>query len=408
MSGANGGQRFNPEVLSQIMRSVVEGTVTSRAGLARSMDMARSTIGLAVDFLLDKGLLEENDNLDGMIGRPARSLVCGPNCGTVGVVAFSYAGLRVAVADIASRIIVQETLDIPLATGAERSIQAAAAALTRMQSELAGRAGPIHQVVLSVPAPVNYASGSVERSLTREIGRHPMVGWEQLPLSKMFQSLVDAQVILDNDANLFALNDARTLGTAALPLVRIHLSVGIGAGMVDADGGLYRGAGGVAGDIGHIATQGMNQALCWCGKQGCIGAVGTLQSVFDDLGIANTGGAGIQLGVDALSSRLRNGEAQATQRVMTAAAAIGELAAVMVDILNPATLVFGGEIASLGSDVIARVRSVVYERAMPIASRKLNIVSSEFGPEGALLGGAHAGAERMLTPVGIQRQLGWS
>jgi predicted NBD/HSP70 family sugar kinase len=125
----------------------------------------------------------------------------------------------------------------------------------------------------------------------------------------------------------------------------------------------------------------------------------------DDLEIFHDNGSDLRSGLDELRRRLRVGEAAATQRVWSAADAIGELAAMVVDILNPATLVLGGEMMHLGSDVLARVRAVVYERALPLSTRRIQIALSDRERDGALLGGAHLGAAVLLSPEGVRRQL---
>jgi predicted NBD/HSP70 family sugar kinase len=127
--------------------------------------------------------------------------------------------------------------------------------------------------------------------------------------------------------------------------------------------------------------------------------------VMDDLGILHSNGSDLQSGLDELRRRLRVGESTATQRVWSAADAIGELAAMVVDMLNPATLILGGEMMHLGSDVLARVRAVVYERALPLSTRRLQIALSDLEQDGALIGGAQLGAARLLTPEGVRQQL---
>lgn len=404
MTGPRGSSMEN---LSRILTLVCENGEASRANLARSLNTARSTVGLSVDYLVDQGILAEDETRDGSLGRPVKALAPGPRSATTGIVNFRQDGTQIAVADLRGTLRAQETIDLNFRDGAEPSIDAAVAMLRKLEESLHGRVGPLGQTVVGVPAPVNYPAGALVRStVPRELGSYPIVAWEEYPVAKHFRQALGVNTILENDSHLFALGDALSVGSGGWPLVRLHLSFGVGAGIVTEDGILYRGAGGSAGDLAHIAPYGgSGDVMCWCGKKGCVAALGTLRAVMDDLEIFHDNGSNLRSGLDELRRRLRVGEPAATQRVWSAADAIGELAAMVVDILNPATLVLGGEMMHLGSDVLARVRAVVYERALPLSTRRIQIGLSDLERDGALLGGARLGAAALLSPEGVRHQL---
>ncbi len=53
-------------------------------------------------------------------------------------------------------------------------------------------------------------------------------------------------------------------------------------------------------------------------------------------------------------------------------------------------------------DVLAQIRSVVYQQAQPLATRNLSIVHTELGDEAGLIGGMVSAIEQVLSPRGIQ------
>ncbi len=61
----------------------------------------------------------------------------------------------------------------------------------------------------------------------------------------------DAPFLIENDANLMTLAEARAYWPDTAQLLFVKVGFGIGSGIV-ADGRLYRGAQGAAGDIGHM------------------------------------------------------------------------------------------------------------------------------------------------------------
>jgi predicted NBD/HSP70 family sugar kinase len=80
--------------------------------------------------------------------------------------------------------------------------------------------------------------------------------------------LVAPHVVLDNDANLAAYAHSIYEFDTAETLIGIKASTGIGAGIIIA-GQIFRGARGVAGEIGHVVVQ-PGGAFCSCGGRGCL------------------------------------------------------------------------------------------------------------------------------------------
>ena len=79
-------------------------------------------------------------------------------------------------------------------------------------------------------------------------------------------------VQVENDANLGALGELE-FGCArgVQDMVYVRLSAGIGAGLI-LDGRPYRGATGIAGEIGHV-LEAPDGLICRCGNRGCLETV---------------------------------------------------------------------------------------------------------------------------------------
>ncbi len=94
-------------------------------------------------------------------------------------------------------------------------------------------------------------------------------GWVQYPLVANLRALVGSPVVMDNDANVGALGEARYgAGRGFDPLFYMTLSTGIGGGIVT-NGQIYRGADSYAGEIGHMNIVPDGPA-CLCGSNGCL------------------------------------------------------------------------------------------------------------------------------------------
>ena len=84
---------------------------------------------------------------------------------------------------------------------------------------------------------------------------------------------------------------------------------------------------------------------------------------------------------------------------------LGRLVASMVNVINPARIVLGGAIDVASDDLLAGVRSGVYNRAMPLATRNLTLAHSVLGPVAGVVGGAVSAIEHILSPEGLTHAL---
>ena len=98
----------------------------------------------------------------------------------------------------------------------------------------------------------------------------PNLAWRDEPLRDYVSKAVGLPTVLENDANVAAWAEFR-FGAARHAddsMVMITVGTGIGGGIV-INGGLWRGANGMAGELGHI--QSVNDGhLCGCGRLGCL------------------------------------------------------------------------------------------------------------------------------------------
>jgi predicted NBD/HSP70 family sugar kinase len=80
---------------------------------------------------------------------------------------------------------------------------------------------------------------------------------------------------------------------------------------------------------------------------------------------------------------------------------IGEVIASAVNLLNPAVVVLGGDLAGAYEPLIAGVREVVYQRATALATRQLRIEPSRLGDAAGLLGCATLALDHILAPEAV-------
>lgn len=363
---------------SYLARLIASGQATSRSELARVTGLARSTVSEHLLPLLRIGLIAEHEADAGARGRPPSVLTLNPQAGVILVADIGAARGRLAIADFGQHFVAERSIQTEVARGPDTVLAEVRAAFLEMLADHAIEARTVRLIVVGLPAPVDFASGVPVRPPI-------MPGWDNYRVPASFQEAFSAPVLVDNDVNLMALGEARCRPATQCPLLYVKASTGIGCGIVTHDGQLHRGADGAAGDIGHVRVPG-HEELCRCGAVGCIEAFASYGAILR------------KVGGDA-------GDAQVSALVRTAAGDIGEVIAMLVHFFNPAVIVLGGRMTQFGDELLAGVRSVVYRRALPLATRKLSVELTTLGNRAGIIGAVVLGVEHVLSPQGLRSMM---
>ena len=373
---------------SYLARLIASGQATSRSELARVTGLARSTVSEHLAPLLRTGLIAEHEAEAGARGRPPSVLTLNPQAGVILVADIGAARGRLAIADFGQHFLAEHSIKTNVERGPQTVLAEVRGHFMQMLAEHKVDAKSVRLIVVGLPAPVDFASGVPVRPPI-------MPGWDNYPVPASFQEEFAATVLVDNDVNLMALGEARCRPASQCPLLYVKASTGIGCGIVTHEGQLHRGADGAAGDIGHVRVPG-HEEVCRCGAVGCIEAFASYGAIVRKAGGENE------------LSHQRAGEvadAQIAPLVRAAASDIGEVIAMLVHFFNPAVIVLGGRMTQFGDEMLAGVRSVVYRRALPLATRKLSVELSTLGNRAGIIGAVVLGVEHVLSPQGLRAMM---
>jgi glucokinase len=222
---------------------------------------------------------------------------------------------------------------------------------------------------------------------------------DDLPFRDLMSERLGLRVEVDNDANLAMLAEARRgAARGARHALLLALGTGIGGGIL-IDGRVYRGAGGAAGELGHLVVD--------ADGEDCPGACpgrGCLEVVASGVAIGLEGQrAAAEQPQSALGRRLAQGGEISGQFVTELAhsgdpAAIAALESVgrylgagltgLVNAFNPEVVVVGGGAVAAGELLLGPARALVAERALPPARDAVRIVPAHFGDESGMVGAA--------------------
>ena len=112
------------------------------------------------------------------------------------------------------------------------------------------------------------AAGFVSSDRKTMLATPNIAGWNGVDLDSDLTALIGLPVVIENDANAAAWGEARFgAGRGKDHMLMMTIGTGIGGGIV-VNGDLYRGAFGIAAEIGHIRVV-PDGHLCGCGARGC-------------------------------------------------------------------------------------------------------------------------------------------
>ncbi len=366
----------------QVLAALGDHGPASRVDLGRRTGLSSSAVSAVAQELIAEGLVSDRpgDAPRGR-GRPPYVLALLPPPGLVAGVDVGNTHVRVAVAEVGGEVLAERALAHDGADRPEETI-ARAVTLTREVVAATGRADDaLRRAVLGVPVPLEESSGRVADNniLPRWVGRRP--GAE-------LGALLGADVVADNDANLGALGEQRYGASAGEPrasLVYLKLATGIGAGLV-LDGRLFRGAGGTAGEIGHVQVE-PSGVLCRCGSRGCLETVVSLPRLLASLAPVTRD----DLDAAALGELVGAGHPGAVRVVADAGRTVGLVLASLVTVLNPGVILVGGHLGPLNQLLAEHIGAAVAHGAQPAAAARVQVRASVLGERAEALGAlAHA------------------
>jgi predicted NBD/HSP70 family sugar kinase len=362
----------------------------TRTEIGKLTGLSRTAVTARVRELTSRGLIVEHEQAPSTGGRPAALVSFNAGAGAVLAVAVGGSRTRLAVCNLAGDVLVAADVDQEPGLAPGDLMPKVVTRLGGLLGEAGIRGDQVFGVGLSLPGTVDQLRGS-------SVDTPVLSGWDGAPLIPYFRELTDAPVLLGNDANVIALAEWRGgAGRGFDDVLAIKVSTGLGAGIISG-GALQCGAMCAAGEFGHNKTSAADGRACRCGDVGCLETVAggwaltrllgdegrPVQNLRDIIALAHSG--------DALARRL----------IRDSGRHIGEVLAAAVNLLNPAALVVGGDVAGAYDIFVAGLRETLYGNATTLATRTLEIVPAEFGDRGGVIGSAMMVLDHVLDPRAV-------
>ncbi|MBB4935203.1 putative NBD/HSP70 family sugar kinase [Lipingzhangella halophila] len=380
-----------PASAGHMLELIRSGKARTRRDLQSLTGLSRSTVLQRLDLLTGAGWVREHGVASSTGGRPPTRLEFNEEHAVVLAADLDTTHARAAVLDLAGRTLAEHTAPLRVSDGPVPVLDTLADWFRSLIGQAERGTTEVCGIGLSVPGPVEFATGLVVRPPM-------MAGWDGYDIGAHLRSGFDVPVLVDNDANMMALGEQVASYPECPAFVLVKVSTGIGAGVI-INGEVYRGIDGGAGDIGHVRITGAADALCQCGSYGCLAAVASgraLAAALTDEGVPTPSGAGVR-------ERLRADHPSAVRMAREAGQQVGEVLATVVSLLNPEVLMIAGDLAD--THFVTGVRELLYQRALPRITRNLKVVTGELGDRAGLRGTGHLVTEYLYAPAQADTRL---
>ncbi len=376
--------------LFQLLR---DGQARTRAELAVTTGLARSTVASRIDALINSGLVGPAGEASSSGGRPPSRFAFNPAARVVLAVDVGATHVIVAVTDLNGSILAERRLAQEVADGPEVVLGRVVSAGRELLAEAGRELGDLAGMGIGLPGPVEHDTG-------RPVKPPIMPGWDGFDVVTYVQRSLPVPVLVDNDVNIMALGERTAYWPDHDNFLFIKVATGIGAGIISS-GDLQRGANGTAGDLGHVRVPRGDDVLCRCGNHGCLEALASGPAVAHQL---QSQGLEASTGADVLRL-VGEGNLQAIQALRQAGRDVGDVLATVVNLLNPSMIIIGGSVGEAGEHLVAGIREVVYRRSLPLATTHLRIGISMAGDRAAILGASQMVTQHVLSPAVIEATL---
>ncbi len=366
----------------------------SRADIARRTGLSRSTVTELIDALMPMQLFAEGGVGPSRGGRPPIVLAFKDDAGVLLGVDMGAAHVSVALTNLRGQVLAWRHEYHSVRTDPDGT----RALISRLCSEvLAERPASKRLLVgIGVAAPCPVDPRHPER-LSEVVMPH----WKGRAGLKPLAQKYKVPLFIDNDANLGALAERWWgAGRGIDDFAYIKVATGIGSGHF-LQGRIYRGATGVAGEIGHVAIDPQGKT-CVCGLRGClvtiVGSAALIERTLElrrsfPKSALSTG----RVTIERIEDSALAGDALATQVVSEAAGHLGVAVAGLLNLMNPQRVILGGGFSRLGDLLLEPLRDATRNRTLMSSLAAAQVVTSELGPQSIAVGAATMVLDAALT-----------
>lgn len=341
-----------------ILNEIRKGPL-SRAGLAKVTGLSKSAVTAIVGELIGEERLCETVAVNAPKGRRPVLLDINARHRFAAGMNLHRKRLSALITDTKSVIVAQSSASpADFASGEDAAvwlcseIKRLAAAQNIPLATLVG-------VGISSPGPLDHARGII-------LNPPNFFLFQNIDIVAIVERELELPAVLENNAVLLAMNEyfygkMKQFNHSMF----VTVSNGIGACFMK-DGQIYRGAGGFAGEIGHISID-RNGPVCSCGNRGCTELYATLAALKNKFGFED---------YEDLVKRAEQGEAFALSVLDYEAESLASAITGAINLLDLDSVILYGELNVRPAILLSKIETLINERSFIARTHPVSVLAS--------------------------------
>lgn len=340
-----------------LLRRVRAQEGLSRIELARSLNLAPSTVGIYVDHLIEEGFLSEGKRVGREFGRPPTALGLNAQGGRFIGVDFEARNIMATAVDFSQKPIKQFHDTIAESDTVDHILKKIENAIREVKSD-----DPRRLLAIGVGVP-----GSIDPVHGIALQYKHIRGWHSIPLVERLAEHFSVPVFLENNIRSMALAELWFgQGRGLRDFICLGMRSGIGAGII-VDGHVYHGARNLAGEIGDwpCAPAGTDSAAgtgplptleeiaSLRGIQGSLAAAGPADSLYAQLGA--------EFNLTQFLAAARDGDETIAKLLRRVSCTLGLVVSQLHRAFNPDKIVLAGAFPAFGGAFLEQVKGSFHQ-----------------------------------------------
>ncbi len=345
----------------------------SRASLAKTTGLTRSTVSRIVDQLISENLVHEVGSRPEKVGRPGTLIELNPAGGVAVGVELGVGYVSIILTDFIGRIQWRKHVSLPDESDVVSYLKVAEGSIGEAITISKADGLTLLGVGVGVWGLVDIRKGEVRFA--------PNLKWRDVPLKEIWESRFGLTVYVENDANAAAMGEYYW-GSAKNVDDFIYLStgIGLGGGIINA-GQLFRGWNGYAGEVGHMTIV-PDGETCMCGKRGCWETL-----VGSRIAVQNyKKRTGKEIPFEELVQLLRRDDPNSVEIFTKMALALGIGIGSLVNIFSPRCIVVGGALEPAFDFLLPIARDTFAKDSLFQPQKEIRVIPATLGTDSCVLG----------------------
>lgn len=386
--------------LLRLLRLIYQHSTMSRSELVEKTGYSAFLVSKMCDELIRRSVVSETGLGSSTGGRPPTLLSINPDLGRLVGVHIGTVNVRIAVTDISGNALSYLKAPSRVELGPEAALSHLISLVEECMRQAPLTRGRLRGIGIGI-------SGVLDRETGTTMFWPKVPQWVNVPVKQVFWQHFEVPVEIEDSPRTMAMGEYR-LGEAGRADPFIYVTAGAGTGAaIFLKGDLFTGAGGFAGEFGHITVD-AGGPLCSCGNRGCVEALVSASALIRRARAAVADGLAIELWqlcqgdparitVELIAQAASQNDRFSINLLDQAGEYLGMGVVALVNLFNPALIVIGGGLAlAAGRLILPTVERVVRQRALVQAAGQLRIQISTLDESAWARGAALLVSEQAL------------